>query len=271
MTAWEGLVLGLVQGLTEFLPISSSGHLVMGQTLFGLEEANNLPFDVLVHGASLLAILVYFRQRLILLVRHRRVTYGAKIVLGTVPVVIVGFTLREAIEVAFHSPSLVAVNLAVTGILLLSLYLRGDPAEQPRTLAELQPGALAEPTWLGALLIGCAQTVAILPGISRSGSTIVSALWLGLAPAAAAEFSFLLGIPALAGAMVLQAAAVQDAAAGYAGTAFAVGGVASFVSSLAAIMLVFRLLARRGFRRFGFYCLAVAAAFGTYLAVRGPA
>lgn len=263
MTAWEGFVLGLVQGLTEFLPISSSGHLVMGQTLFGLEELNNLPFDVLVHGASLLAILVYFRRRLILLVRDRRVTYGLKIVVGTLPVVIVGFTLREAIEVAFHSPALVAVNLAVTGLLLLSLYLRGDPAERPQ--------ALTEPTWLGALLIGCAQAVAILPGISRSGSTIVSALWLGLAPAAAAEFSFLLGIPALAGAMVLQAAAVQDAAGGYAGTAFAVGGVAAFAASLAAITLVFRLLARRGFRRFGFYCLAVAAAFGAYLALRGPA
>lgn len=268
MTVWEGLVLGLVQGLTEFLPVSSDGHLVIGQTLFGLK--NDLTFDVVVHGATLIAILIYFRRRLVELVSTLDYPYMGKLALGTLPVAVVGVVFYDAIQSVFDTPLMTAVFLTVTGTLLLSLYLRREEDVGPN-----EPGAwsagLSEPTWTAALLIGCAQAAAILPGWSRSGSTIVTGIWLGLAPAAAAEFSFLLGIPAIAGAIVVEGGRVPAALQAGQGAELALGAVAAFVSGLFTIRLVFRLLERRGFRRFGFYCWAVALAFGAYVLFRpGP-
>lgn len=256
MTLLESLILGLVQGLTEFLPISSSGHLVIFQDLFGVTEPS-LAFEILVHGATLLAIVVYFRRRIAWIVVARQWRFVAKIGVATVPIVAVALAFLPWIERAFLTPWVVVVTLGTTGALLLSLYLR------PRRTDLV--GA-AEPTWTAALLIGVAQAVAVLPGISRSGATIVTAIWLGVAPAAAAEFSFLLGVPAIAGAILYQTGPLGAAARGGQGAELALGAVAAYVSGLVAILLVFRLLATDRFRRFGFYCLAVAAAFAAWLA-----
>ncbi|MGH7544277.1 MAG: undecaprenyl-diphosphate phosphatase [Gemmatimonadota bacterium] len=259
MTAIEAVVLGLIQGLTEFLPVSSSGHLVIGQTLFGLEDGQ-LAFDILLHGATLLAILVYFRRRLADLVRPAGRTYVLKLALATVPVVIVGPVVYPWVREAFTEPALVAGFLALTGALLLSLYLR--PEDERADTGALEPG------WRTALAIGVFQTCALLPGISRSGTTIVAGIWLGLAPAAAAEFSFLLAIPAILGAIVYESGALRTAAGTGMADVFAIGSVAAFVSAIAAIGLVFRLVDRRRFRWLGFYCLVVAAVFGAWLASR---
>lgn len=259
MTPVEALVLGLVQGMTEFLPISSSGHLVVFQTLFGV-RGPSVAFDAAVHGATLVAIVVYFRGRIAELIRSRDWIYVSKLVLATVPIAVVGGVWRDDVERAFHTPWIVPVTLAVTGTVLLSLYLRREPV-----------ATVASPTWTMALAIGLAQAAALLPGISRSGSTIVAALWLGLAGPAAAEFSFLLGVPAIAGAVALQANDMVAAADGGGGLALGLGTAVAFVSGLAAIALVFHLLAREGFRRFGFYCWAVALAFGGWLWWGGPA
>lgn len=257
MTPVEALVLGLVQGLTEFLPVSSSGHLVVFQTLFGV-QGPSVAFDAAVHGATLLAIVVYFRGRLAEIVTTRDLDYLGKLALGTVPIAVVGGVWQSEVEAAFHAPAIVPITLAATGTLLLSLYLRRAENGRP------------EPTWAMAFAIGLAQAVALLPGISRSGSTIVAALWLGLAAPAAAEFSFLLGIPALAGAVGLQADVMVDVADGSGSVPLAIGTIVAFASGLAAITLVFRLLARKGFRRFGFYCWAVALAFAGWLAWGAP-
>lgn len=265
MTLWEGLVLGVVQGLTEFLPISSDGHLVIGQTLFGLK--NDLTFDVVLHGATLIAILIYFRRRLIELVSTLDFSYIGKLALGTLPVAIVGVVFYDAIHSAFDAPLLTSVFLLVTGTFLLSLYLRREQDENPNAAGASNLGR-REPTWTAALLIGCAQAAAILPGWSRSGSTIVTGIWLGLAPAAAAEFAFLLGIPAITGAIVIEGGRVPAAVRSGLGGQLALGAMAAFVSGLITIRLVFRLLERREFRRFGFYCWAVALAFGAYLLLR---
>lgn len=258
MSLWQGFFLGLVQGVTEFLPISSSGHLVIFQNLFGL-EGSHLAFDVLVHGATLGAIVFYFRQRLARLATGRRVDYLGKLVLGTVPIGIVGLVWGRPVEAAFGSPWLVAALLAVTGTVLLTLYLR---PESDRGLAGL---GTREPGWGVALAIGLAQAAAILPGISRSGSTIVAAIWLGLAPAAAAEFSFLLGIPAIAGAVAVKLPEMRALAATGMGAELLVGALAAFVSGLAAIAVVFHVLERGVFRRFGFYCWGVVVVFGAWL------
>ncbi len=258
MTPIESLVLGLVQGMTEFLPVSSSGHLVIFQTLFGV-TGPSVAFDAAVHGATLVAIVVYFRGRIARLIGTRDWVYVAKLALGTIPIAVVGGLWREDVERAFHTPWIVPATLAVTGTVLLSLYLRKDPVAR-----------VASPTWTMALLIGLAQAVALLPGISRSGSTIVAALWLGLGGAAAAEFSFLLGVPAIAGAVILQADEMMLAADGGGALTMGLGTGVAFASGLAAMAVVFHLLEREGFRRFGFYCWAVAVAFAGYLWWAGP-
>jgi undecaprenyl-diphosphatase len=167
VTGLQGFVLGIIQGLTEFLPVSSSGHLVIGRTLFGL-ETQPLPFEVAVHGATLLAVLVYFRRRLADMILGAEVGYMGKLVLATVPIVITAIVFRGVVERVFQTPLAVAVLLAVTGTVLLSLRFKARP--------DMRSVDRAEPTWMAAWLIGCAQAVALMPGISRSGVTIVAAL-----------------------------------------------------------------------------------------------
>jgi undecaprenyl-diphosphatase len=255
VSAFEGFVLGIVQGLTEFLPVSSSGHLVIGRTIFGL-ETKPLPFEIAVHGATLLAVLVYFRGRLAEIVMRAEVGYLGKLSLATVPIVIAAVLFRGVVERAFQTPLVVAVLLAVTGTVLLTLRLKAKPV--------ITSVDRAEPTWVAALLIGCAQAVALMPGISRSGVTIVAALWLGVAPYAAVEFAFLLGVPAIAGAVALETGAIQAAIDG-GSAAYVWGTAAAFGSALIAIALVFRTIQGGRFDRFGVYCWAVAIAFGAYL------
>ena len=256
MTGLDALVLGLVQGLTEFLPVSSSAHLVMGEELLGANEPG-IAFDVLVHSATLLAVLVYFRKRILQLFRDHSWGYAAKIVVGTIPAAAVGLLFESQLEGTFDDLGLLVLTLAITGVLLLSL----DAIPKGRS-------EVVEPTWWQAWWIGCAQMVAILPAISRSGATIVTARWLGLAPAPSAEFSFLLSIPALAGALVLQLGEIQAGISGQ-GVAYSLGWIAAFVSGIVAIMLVFRLLAGGRFSLFGWYCLAAAGAFGAWVWLRG--
>ena len=222
MTPIDALLLGIVQGLTEFLPVSSSAHLVIGEEILAANEPG-IAFDVLVHGGTLLAVLLYFRARIVELVRMRSWSYAGKIVVGTIPAGIVGLLFESAIERVFDDPVVVVGTLFVTGAFLLSL--RAIPPDRPE---------VAEPSWWQAWWIGCAQMIAILPGISRSGSTIASARWLGIAPAPAAEFSFLLGVPAIAGAIVLQADEMRSGFDAGAGGAYALGWLAALVASLSA-------------------------------------
>ena len=256
MTAIQALILGIVQGLTEFLPVSSSAHLVMAEELLAANEPG-IAFDVLVHGATLLAVLVYFRSRIVQLVREQSWSYAGKIVMGTIPAGVVGLLFESQLESTFADLGLLVVTLVATGLLLFSL----EAIPEERSEVE-------EPTWWQSWWIGCAQMVSILPGISRSGATIVTARWLGVAPAPSAEFSFLLSIPAIAGAVILQLGEIQAGGAGQ-GAAYLVGWIAAFLSGLVAILLVFRLLASGRFALFGWYCLAAAAAFGAWVWLRG--
>ncbi|MEJ2152367.1 MAG: undecaprenyl-diphosphate phosphatase [Gemmatimonadota bacterium] len=255
MTALQGFVLGIIQGLTEFLPVSSSGHLVIGRTLFGL-HTQPLPFEVAVHGATLLAVLFYFRRRVADMILGLEIGYMGKLVLATVPIVITATIFRGVVERAFETPLTVAVALAATGTVLLSLRLKARP--------DMRSVERPEPTWLAAWWVGCAQAAALMPGISRSGVTIVAALWLGVAPYAAAEFAFLLGVPAIAGAVVFETNAIQAAMDGGA-AAYVSGTTAAFASALIAMTIVFRVIQNGRFDRFGIYCWVVAVAFGAYL------
>jgi undecaprenyl-diphosphatase len=254
VSPFEAAVLGLVQGLTEFFPVSSSGHLAMFQSLFGTDGEGDLVFEVAVHVATLGAIVVFYRKRILDLILgflRREVfalDYAGKLVVGSVPAAIVGFTAKDWIAEQFGNPLLVACALIVTGFVVASTR-----STSPRATAAL-------PDWRQALLIGCAQAFAILPGISRSGSTVAMALALGIAPLAAAEFSFMLGIVAVGGAAVLMLPDLARTEAS-AWVPIGVGFAAALMSGLAAIALFVRMLDRRLFHAWAWYCWAVGGAF----------
>ncbi len=261
MSALEALVLGLIQGLTEFLPVSSSGHLVLAAALLGATD-EGIVFEIAVHLATLLAIVVFYRRRIAELLvgalqgRAEAWRYHGKLALATVPAVALALSARDAIEAQFERPAVAASALLVTGLLLWT------------TRTTLPRATGAEPSWNAALWIGCAQALAMIPGISRSGSTVVAALALGVAPLAAAEFSFLLGVVAIAGAAVLtlgDATALDPSLI----APLAVGGAAALVSGIAAIWLFVRVLGTRHFHRFAYYVWIVGAVALFWLAV-GP-
>ena len=214
MNSTEAIILGIIQGLTEFLPVSSSGHLVLFQQLFGLKEAE-LFFDVCVHLGTLLAVMVVFRQEIknIILALMRLISStGSKktilqkiesdpdlkmallIVIGSIPTAVLGFLFRGIADRLFASAFLAGLMLMVTGLLLWLTRWAATRVEQP--------GA-DRLTSKNAFIIGVVQGVAIIPGISRSGSTISIGLLLGISREMAARYSFLLSIPAIIGAGLL--------------------------------------------------------------------
>jgi undecaprenyl-diphosphatase len=303
MTWWEAVILGIVQGLTEFFPVSSSGHLVIGEELLGL-TVPGLLFDVAVHLATLVSVLIVYRERVLHLVRgalglasESTWPYVLKIGLATVPAVIVGFTLKDFFEARFEDAVFAGTMILVTGCVVWSSRWAQRTA-RPRGLDLVPLGVAAtfaaiagtilpfvlvlglqaavmttsrltapaehhgEPTWGGALIMGIAQAVAIFPGISRSGSTVIAALWRRVTPAAAAEFSFLMSIPAILGAVVLQVPdALRAEELAVSATALIAGSTAAAVSGIVAIRFFVALLKRQNFHVFAYYCWAAAGLF----------
>jgi undecaprenyl-diphosphatase len=254
---WESFVLGIVQGATEFLPVSSPGHLVMAQAIMGVEVSGVL-FEVAVHVATLISILVVYRERVAKVGRGAlagepdALRYVGLIVLATIPAGIVGVLFKDAIEGLFEHPAAPAIALLITGTFLWS------------TRAALARGSTGQPGWLAALLIGVAQAFALVPGISRSGATVVAALWLGVEAREAAAFAFLMAVPAIAGAAVLQIPELGHSP-GLTTTTLLVGGVAAAVTGVLAIRTFVLMLNRQAFHFFAPYCWLVGAAFLLYL------
>ncbi len=270
MTTFQALILGAVQGFTEFLPISSSAHLVLVPTLLGWRRPS-LAFDILLHGASLVAVLVYFRAELgQILAGLRRPGPGRRLlgllVVATIPAAAIGLFLAEPLERTFDRPRAVAIELMATGLILLAAETfarrRRMRSQEEDSTAEDLAGAVRARS---ALAIGVAQAVAILPGISRSGVTIAAGLGTGLSRSQAARFSFLMSIPALAGAAILKLPELPRLDLG-AGPLIA-GFLASLISSYLAIGGMIGYLQRRGLHPFAIYCL-VAGPLALYLLMR---
>jgi len=192
MNIFEAALLGIIQGLTEFLPISSSGHLVIGQELLNISVPGNT-FEVVVHLGTLVSVLIVFWNDIVqLLISIKTMAtqkYILAILIGTIPAVIIGLFFKDIITEAFENIRIVAITLMITGLILLSTKL----VKTKKRDVSIGRG----------LLVGIAQAMAIIPGISRSGMTISLCLYLGIAPEKAAKFSFLLAIPAIAGAGLL--------------------------------------------------------------------
>ena len=250
MTYLQAILLGLVQGLTEFLPVSSSGHLVLGGQVLGVEDRTDVLFEVLVHMGTLVAILVVFRARIAGLLgaaigkgtsENRRLL--GLLVVGTVPAGVADIALEDFFETLFSSVLSVSVALIVTGLILRAARERKDAS-----------GNLG---WAQVFAVGMAQAAAITPGISRSGATIAMALRLGITQTAAAELSFLLAIPTIGGAFVLK---LGDVAASHgSGTLgpYLVGMGVAALSGWGALRWLLVLLRRGKFHHFSWYCWAV--------------
>jgi len=249
VSALEALLLGLVQGITEFLPVSSSGHLVLLQALFGV-RIEGILFEVVVHVATLGSVLIFYRRRIgelvggVLRGRADAWRYAGKLVVATLPAVVAALVAGDLLEAQFESARSAALGLLLTGVVLWT------------TRATLAGARADQPSWAAALLIGCAQAVAILPGVSRSGTTVAAALALGVAPAAAAEFSFLMSVIAIVGAALRMLPELSALPAGGAAPLL-LAGAAALVSGVAAIWLFVRLLGGGRFHRFAYYAWAV--------------
>jgi undecaprenyl-diphosphatase len=246
LSLWQGVVLGLVQGLTEFLPISSSGHLVLAEELVGYRP-QGVFFEVVVHVATLLSVCIAYRARILELLRGlivRRGTawrYAGLLVVASIPAAVAGILLRDYFERTFHSPVDLGWQFLLTAVLLWSTKWAADRVRSaPITLGR-------------SLLIGAAQALAIIPAISRSGATIAAALWTGVTPTAAAEFSFLMSIVVIAGTGLVE---LGEVPAGV--DPFAPGLIAAFVAALisgiVAIRFLVALLRSSRFHLFAPYC-----------------
>ena len=246
---WQGLVLGLVQGLTEFLPVSSSGHLVLAEKLVGF-EAQGVFFEVAVHVATLLSVFIAYRSRIAEILRGLLAgggdawRYCGLLLLASVPAGVAGIALNDYFEQTFHSLTALGWQFLFTAAVLWS------------TRAALARAGDTRITAPRALFIGVAQAVAIVPAISRSGTTIAASLWSGLAAEPAAEFSFLMSIVVIAGSGLLEARHIP--AGGHAfTTGLAVAFVAAMISGIVAIRFLVSLLRHKKFHYFAPYCAAV--------------
>jgi len=270
----KAVLFGALQGLTEFLPVSSSGHLAVFHKLFGAAVESMVPMGVIAHLGTLLAVLIYFRKDLVMFARilspktlssvvrrpsklfialppqddHGRLSYQrilAMIVVGTLPAAVIGLAFKDTIERVFASVKVVGAMFLVTAAVLLLTRL----AQQgERTVWH---------TWLlSAFLIGIAQALAITPGISRSGFTIAAGIFLGLRRDFAARFSFLLSIPAIAGAFVLEFGDIARALSTQGALEMVLIFLAAFAIGYVSIAVLLRIVSRGRLHLFGLYCLA---------------
>lgn len=274
-TVFQALIMGIVQGLTEFLPVSSSGHLILVPYLFGWDDPfiTSLAFSVMLHIGTLVALLAYFRDDWLRLIpaglaaiRHR--SFGADparklawlLVAATIPAAVVGFLLSDVLETQIRQPGLVAVTMVVGGLILLVADRIGG---QSRSVDDV--------TFPVATAIGAAQALALIPGISRSGISISAGRFAGLDRAAAARFAFLMATPITAGAILFEARKLLTGEAGVvvAPMPLAVGLLASLVSGFAAIHFMLRYLRTRSLQVFVWYRFVLVAIVVVVLLSRG--
>ncbi|PID29942.1 MAG: hypothetical protein CSB55_00760 [Candidatus Cloacimonadota bacterium] len=255
MLLLKSILLGIIQGLTEFLPVSSSGHLVLAGHFFNFEMPG-LTYEVAVHLGSLIAVLIFFREHIFRLIKavflfkdeslkseRLQVVY---LIVSTFITAVIGISFKDYFEALFDKTIYVPVFLMFTGIILFFT----DSIKEQKIKSENMG-------FLRAVLIGIGQALAILPGVSRSGTTIASGLYLGVKREDMASFSFLLSIPAILGAAVLQLKDIQDIGNDLFFIYFA-GFVASFVSGYLVISWLIKLIANRKIRFFSYYCWLIA-------------
>ena len=276
MTILEAIVLGILQGITEFLPVSSSGHLVLMQHFLGIKESQVF-FDVMLHFGTLGAVIIVYYELIRSLMRtgfatlfqadfyrHPRLTISNStdlrliwfLLLGSIPTGLIALLFKDSLEAIFGKPMVVAGMLIITG-LILQLSSLGQRRRQTETPLRV---------W-HTPLVGIVQGLAIIPGISRSGSTISISLLLGLSPQVAAQYSFLLSIPAILGAVILKLKDVGEIT--IAPAVIIAGTLTSFVVGYIALRFLLALLNRGKFSIFSYYCFALGIVAAVSIWLRG--
>ncbi len=252
----EALILGIVQGLTEFLPVSSTAHLILFPWFFHWTgELDSLTFDVALHAGTLLALVICFWKDWIELILRKQKLFML-IVLASVPAGLAGILLGDYVEHALRSPFVIAVSLVVFGFVMLL----AEKMSKTRTIDSI--------SLTDALMIGLAQAVALIPGVSRSGITISAGLFRGLGREASARFSFLLSTPIIAGATLLHARKLLKTSADHNLSLFLIGFIAAAVSGYAAIKFLLSFLKKHPLNVFAYYRFGLAAVIITGLWLR---
>ncbi|MCB0504380.1 MAG: undecaprenyl-diphosphate phosphatase [Cyclobacteriaceae bacterium] len=257
MNVWEALILGIIQGLTEFLPVSSSGHLQIGAAVLGAETSENLLFTVIVHGATVLSTLIVFRKDIINILKglfklelNEETKLVLYIIISMIPVGIVGVFFQSEVEQFFNGKIMfVAAMLMITGFILLASNYLG---------AKNKTGKI---TATNSFVIGLAQAFAVLPGISRSGSTIATALILGVDKEKATRFSFLMVIPPILGATLLKVKDLVEQPSLHTDIstmALFTGFVAALVFGIIACKWMINIVRKGKLIYFAYYCFAIA-------------
>tara|TARA_R110000868_G_scaffold144753_1_gene364084 strand:- start:811 stop:1605 length:795 start_codon:yes stop_codon:yes gene_type:complete len=254
MTFLEAIILGIIQGLTEFLPVSSSGHLEIGTVLLGVKSKDNLLFSIVVHGATALSTIVVFRKDILLIIKdilkfewNDSVEFSLKIIISMIPVGVVGVLFEDKISSFFGGQILlVGSMLILTGLLLLFTFFKGQSS--------------GNVTYPKAILIGIAQAIAIMPGISRSGATISTALLLGVDKEKAAKFSFLMVLIPILGATLLKVKDLietPELASDISSLSLIAGFLAAFASGLLACKWMISIVKKGKLIYFAIYCFII--------------
>mgnify|MGYP001094847413 CR=1 FL=1 len=229
----KAIILGIVQGITEFLPISSSGHLVLLQSLMNVESPGVI-LEVTLHFGTLLSIIIFFRKRIVNYLTIKKLTL---IIVGTIPIGIIGFLLKKQIESLFSEPLVVCVMLSITGVVL---FLTRTRLKVKREL-----------NLKTVFIIGVAQAIALIPGISRSGLTVSTALLIGISREQSFEFSFMLAIPALLGAFILEFPDITKSSVNY----FQIisGAITALLFGLFALWVFYKSIKKQRLHYFSYY------------------
>ncbi len=238
------IILGIVQGFTEFLPISSSGHLALLENYFGIEEP--VALAAFLHFGTLLATVIFFRRDIIMIVKGilqrdpTRLKYALNIIIGSIPIVVFALLFQSIVEATFRDTRIIAVLLGITGVVLITTALFKKGSEPVN--------------WLSAVIIGIGQMLAIFPGISRSGTTISTGMLFKVDTYQAFRFSFLLSLPAVFGANLHELITLEQAIDPVSVT---VGVICSLLTGLLALHILRRFVTRH-FHLFGIYCLLIS-------------
>ncbi len=254
MSFIEAIILGIIQGLTEFLPVSSSGHIEIGKVLLGVDVKDNLIFSVVVHGATSLSTIIIFRKEIWEIVSgvikfkwNQETQYALKVVISMVPVFIFYKLFNDQIDVLFNGQLLlVGGMLIVTGILLTFTYFKKS--------------GIKEVNYIDSLVIGISQAIAILPGISRSGATISTALLLGVDKEKATKFSFLMVLAPIVGGNLLKLTDYFETPVGektISSLALLIGFLAAFLSGLFACTQMIKIVKKGKLIYFAYYCFII--------------
>jgi len=262
------ILLGIVEGLTEFIPVSSTGHLILASELFGYDAAQWDTFNVVIQLGAILAVVVQYWRTFweaglgVLRLEAKGLRFARNMLLGFLPSAMLGFALRDYIYAMLESPTIVAWALIAGGVAILAIERSITPSEET---------GVADMPLRQALGVGLAQCLSMVPGVSRSGATIMGALALGVGRKTAAEFSFFLAVPTMIGATALSLIDKRDELAGGVGvgwTEVAVGFAVSFVVALVVIRVFVAYVSRHGFAPFAWYRIVIGGAALVWLAVR---